>query len=74
MLLEMLCIRSFPALSFEREKDNQTVIFVANLTKDTTTFSMDVKGNFTDYMNGKSRNLTSSEITLQPWEYWILIK
>jgi glycosidase len=61
-------------LAFEREKDNQTVIFVANLTKDTTTFSMDVKGNFTDYMNGKSRNLTSSEITLQPWEYWILIK
>lgn len=60
-------------LAFERKIDNQTLIFVANLSKEPTTFSMELKGDFVDYMSAKPRSLTSSEITFNPWEYWILI-
>lgn len=61
-------------LAFERKKDNQTLIFVANLSKEPTTFSMELRGDFVEYMSAKPRSLTSSEITFNPWEYWILIK
>lgn len=60
-------------LAFERKKDNQTLIFVANLSKEPTTFSMELRGDFVEYMSAKPRSLTSSEITFNPWEYWILI-
>lgn len=60
-------------LAFERKKDNQTLIFVANLSKEPTTFSIELRGDFVEYMSAKPRSLTSSEITFNPWEYWILI-
>lgn len=60
-------------LAFERKIEHQTLIFVANLSKEPTTFSIELRGDFVDYMSAKPRSLTSSEITFNPWEYWILI-
>ncbi len=61
-------------LAFEREKSGQKVIFISNLTKDNSTFTVPIEGTFADYMSGQKITLTKDQkLDFKPWEYKILI-
>ena len=62
-------------LAFERVKDGQNVIFVANLSKDKQVFTLQAEGEFTNYMTGEKIMLAPGEDQVfKPWQYWILTK
>ncbi len=60
-------------LAFTRSKNNQTVVFVGNLSNKPQKIKNILKGNYTDYMKGQLITF-SEEISLQPWEYLVLVK
>ena len=62
-------------LAFEREKEGDTLVVVANLSKDYAQFSMPYAGSFKRYQDFKSKLLSPSyQYDMKPWEFWILIK
>ncbi len=62
-------------LAFEREKDGKKVIFIANLSNQTLQTTINLKGDFKDYMSGyKIQFRTDGPIGLKAWQYLILIK
>ena len=62
-------------LAFEREKEGDTLVVVANLSKDYTQFTMPYAGSFKRYQDFKSKLLSPSyQYDMKPWEFWILIK
>lgn len=62
-------------LLFGREKDGSKLEFIANLTNKPVTFRTDALfGDYTNYMTGETVTIGKQDITLKPWEYWILIK
>ena len=61
--------------SFQRAGQKDTLVFVANMSKNYAQFNFDFNGNFFEYPNGKEKILSDSyEYVMKPWEYWILIK
>ena len=62
-------------LAFEREKGGDTLVVVANLSKDYVQFTMPYEGMFKRYQDFNSKILSSSyQYDMKPWEFWILIK
>jgi alpha-amylase len=62
-------------LAFVREKNDKKVIFVGNLNKDKTDFSLNLEGNYLDYMSGKNIKLSKNQkMNFASWEYKILVK
>ena len=62
-------------LAFEREKEGDTLVVVANLSKDYAQFTMPYAGSFKRYQDFKSKLLSPSyQYDMKPWEFWILIK
>ncbi len=62
-------------LAFERAKSDKKVIYVANLSQETTHAIVPLEGTYTDYITGKKLTFTKDvKIDLTPWEYHILIK
>ena len=62
-------------LAFAREKSGKTVIYVANLSKDNQSFTVDVDGTYLDYMTGKKVTFKKGDkLEYKPWEYHILVK
>ena len=62
-------------LAFEREKEGDTLVVVANLSKDYAQFTMPYSGSFKRYQDFKSKLLSPSyQYDMKPWEFWILIK
>lgn len=62
-------------LAFEREKEGDTLVVVANLSKDYAQFTMPCAGSFKRYQDFKSKLLSPSyQYDMKPWEFWILIK
>lgn len=62
-------------LAFERSKDKNTVVFIANLTKGKQSFTVPVTGTYQDYISGKNIVMTEGRIVnFGPWEFKILIK
>ncbi|WP_420553538.1 alpha-amylase family glycosyl hydrolase [Tenacibaculum aiptasiae] len=62
------------ALVFSRKKDNKEVVFIGNLSKQPIKESIQYEGSFVDYMSGEEVQLSGEEISLEPWEYKILVK
>ncbi len=60
-------------LAFTRSKNGQSVIFVGNLSSKPQKVKNVLKGKYTDYLKGQVTTF-SKEISLQPWEYLILVK
>lgn len=61
-------------LAFERSKNNDKVIFIANLSNETTFTTVNLKGNFKDYLSGHNINFrTDAPLGLKAWQYIILI-
>ena len=62
-------------LVFAREKKGKKVIYIGNLNKDNTNFSINLEGNYLDYMSGKIIKLSKNEkMNFAAWEYKILVK
>lgn len=62
-------------LAFSRTKENQTVIFIGNLSKDNTKVIINLDGTYTDYMSSSEFKLADDKtLDLKPWEYKILLK
>lgn len=61
-------------LAFKREKDGKKVYFIANLSKESKTFTLPISGEFENYMIDEKLNVEKSqELEFQPWQYWILV-
>ncbi|MGY3794190.1 alpha-amylase family glycosyl hydrolase [Aquimarina sp. 433] len=62
-------------LAFKREKENNKVIFVANMTKEPVKFTAEYEGEFKEYLSGESiMGTKGQEYDLDPWQYLILIE
>ena len=62
-------------LAFEREKDGKKVVFIGNLSNETVQSTINLKGDFKDYMSGyKIQFRTDAPLGLKAWQYLILIK
>lgn len=62
-------------LAFSRGSGDDEVIYVANLTKTTVNFKMELDGKFQDYINSEDLELKEDmDMEFKPWEYKILIK
>ena len=60
-------------LAFERERDGDTIVFIANLSKDYAQFTLPYDGNFKRFQDFKNKRLSSSyQYDMKPWEFWIL--
>ena len=61
--------------AFERSGKQNTVVFIANMSKNYAQFTMNFNGTYTQFSDGKSKTLSDSyEYVMKPWEYWILIR
>lgn len=62
-------------LAFERTKAGDTIVFMANMSKDHIGFTSPYNGYFKRYQDNKSKRLSYSyEYRMKPWEFWILKK
>ena len=61
--------------AFERGKDGDTLVVMANLSKDYAQFTMPYDAQFKRFQDFKPKKLSSSyQYDMKPWEFWILIK
>lgn len=60
-------------LMFSREHNGSKVTYLANLSNKEQSFSRMSEGKYIDYMSGEKMTVSSSELTLRPWEYRVLI-
>lgn len=60
-------------LAFERAKDGNKIIFIANLSNEVQGFENPFHQSFTDYIKNEKYDLSStSYLKLKPWQYFIL--
>lgn len=59
-------------LMFKRQKEEQTIYFIANYGSNPQTFKVPLKGKLTNYLDNKTYQI-EQEFTLKSWEYLILI-
>lgn len=60
-------------LAFEREKNGDKIIYIANLSDKTISISLPINGEFEDFITGKKIIFDAKLNTqLQPWQYYIL--
>ncbi|SDG73610.1 alpha-amylase family glycosyl hydrolase [Psychroflexus sediminis] len=61
-------------LAFERSKQEDRLIFMANFTDEVQEFQTDFSGNYKDYMTSEPFELKTDQIlNFKPWEYKILL-
>jgi glycosidase len=62
-------------LAFERSKQGDTVVFIANMSNEHVGFTSPYNGTFKRYQDGKVKVLSDTyEYRMSPWEFWILSK
>ena len=62
-------------LAFERSKAGDTIVFIANMSKDHIGFTSPYNGEFKRFFDEKPKRLSFSyEYRMKPWEFWILKK
>ncbi len=61
-------------LAFERAKEGQRVIYVANMSNEPREFTLDYEGSFKDHKTGDELSFNGETThVFEPWEYHILI-
>lgn len=60
-------------LAFKRQKEDNSIVFIANVSKQEQTIIGVISGKYLNYMKGETINLPE-QITLQPFEYMILVR
>lgn len=61
-------------LWYTRNKSGNGVTFIGNFSNESQTFTVVEKRTMTDYMTGDKIEFNNSSMTLEPWEYKILVK
>ncbi|MEW7290548.1 alpha-amylase family glycosyl hydrolase [Aquimarina sp. 2304DJ70-9] len=62
-------------LAFKREKEGNSILFVANMTKNPVKFNAEYDGKYKDYLTGEVvERKQGQEYELTPWQYQILIQ
>lgn len=62
-------------LAFKRSKNGVEIIYIANMSDESTSFTVEVEGEFTSYMEGKKISIEAAEkLNFDAWQYMILIK
>ncbi len=62
-------------LAFERAKNNKKVVYLANMSKEPVTFTLEYEGEFTDHMNSGKMDLERGrEYSFEAWDYKILME
>ena len=61
-------------LIFTREKEGQSVTFVANFSSKEQAVNNAIKGEYVNYMINEKIAFIKKEISLRPWEYMILTR
>jgi glycosidase len=60
---------------FKRQKGDDMVIYIANLSNESTSFSIPISGDFNDYIYNSELSLKEGQkLTFKPWEYKILVE
>ncbi|SDS21715.1 alpha-amylase family glycosyl hydrolase [Christiangramia echinicola] len=61
-------------IAYKREKNGETLYYVANMTSEPVSFKAEIEGDFTEYMSGSEMSFSKDkEMQFGPWEYKILI-
>ena len=61
--------------AFERTNKGDTLVVIANLSKEYAQFTMNYEGVFKRFQDFKSKRLAPPyQYDMKPWEFWILIK
>ena len=72
---QLLNTKNNQIFAFERGKEGDTLVVIANLSKDYAQFTMPLEGMYRRYEDYKSKRLSASyQYDMKPWEFWILIK
>ncbi|WP_054852598.1 alpha-amylase family glycosyl hydrolase [Olleya sp. ITB9] len=61
-------------ISFSRTKENDEVVFIANVSEENIKVSLPQKGTYVDYMSNQTVELNGDAISLAKKEYKILVK
>ena len=63
-------------LCFEREKNGETIIFLANMSDKDQSIAKGISGNFKDLMAGDNVTIDKnySKMNLKPWEFELFLK
>ncbi|WP_026934065.1 alpha-amylase family glycosyl hydrolase [Christiangramia echinicola] len=61
-------------IAYKREKNGETLYYVANMTSEPVSFKAEIEGDFIEYMSGSEVSFSKDqEMQFGPWEYKILI-
>ena len=72
---QLLNTKKNQIFAFERGKEGDTLVVIANLSKDYAQFTMPLEGMYRRYEDYKPKRLSASyQYDMKPWEFWILIK
>ena len=72
---QLLNTKNNQVFAFERGKEGDTLVVIANLSKDYAQFTMPLEGMYRRYEDFKPKRLSASyQYDMKPWEFWILIK
>lgn len=59
--------------AIERQKESKKVIFIANLSKTESPFTINISGTYTNIMTGEKVKLEANQKhSLKPWQYYLL--
>ena len=61
-------------LFFKRNKGDDEIVFIANLSSTPVTQALELNKSYKDYFSNQEYNSSDKEISLQPWEYKVLVK
>ncbi|AUC83575.1 alpha-amylase family glycosyl hydrolase [Lacinutrix sp. Bg11-31] len=61
-------------LAFKRSKNGSAIIYFANMSDKALKTSLPQKGKYIDYMSNTAFEINGDAITLEPWEYKILVE
>lgn len=59
-------------LSFSREKNNEQIYFIGNLSNKNQTFSINLNGKYFDVLKNKEIELKGKKIELNAWDYYLI--
>lgn len=61
-------------MAFSRANNNEKLMYIGNLSKETVVFTLPLEGTFTNYLTAEKVTLKKGQKhNFKPWEYWILI-
>ena len=71
---ERLSTENENIVAFKRSKENVDAYFIGNLSNEEQVFSINLEGNYKDLLQNKNIEFTLDQLTLSPWNYYLVSK